>query len=61
MQGLNDPEPRIFEMALDGYSTVEITAQLGCSRWTVRRTLNRLGEQLARRLGHEDVNAKREA
>ena len=48
---LHDPEPRILELRLAGYSTDEIAGQLGITRWTVRRTLNRIGLLLQQRFG----------
>ena len=48
--GLDDPEPDIFRFCMQGYSTSEIASQMGCSRWTVRRVLDRIGHQLQGRL-----------
>lgn len=50
MVGLRDPEPEIIRLALKGYSTDEIARHAGCSRWTVRRVLNRFGQRLEGRL-----------
>ena len=55
MSGLPPPEPEILRLKLEGYSTSEIAGQLRCSRWTVRRVLNRIGRQLEGRL--EDSSA----
>jgi RNA polymerase sigma-70 factor (ECF subfamily) len=47
---LKSPEPEIFRLGLQGYSPSEIAAQIGCSRWTARRVLNRIGRRLEARL-----------
>jgi RNA polymerase sigma-70 factor (ECF subfamily) len=48
--GLEPPEPEILRLCFQGYSASEIAAQVGCSRWTVRRVLDRIGHRLERRL-----------
>ncbi len=48
--GLDSPEPEILRLCLQGYSTPEIAAQIRCSRWTVRRVLDRIGRTLEKRL-----------
>lgn len=47
---LEPQDAEILRRQLAGESLAEITAQTGCSRWTVRRTLNRIGRQLQQRL-----------
>lgn len=47
---LDPPEPEIFSLCLQGYTASEIAARVHCSRWSVRRVLNRIGHQLERRL-----------
>ena len=54
--GLESPEPEIVRMGLQGYSSTEIARQLGCSRWTVRRVLDRIGERLEQRLERESAH-----
>ncbi|NLY01112.1 MAG: sigma-70 family RNA polymerase sigma factor [Rhodopirellula sp.] len=48
--GLRDPEPEIVRLCLEGYSASEIASEVGCTRWTVRRVLTRLGDRLQRRM-----------
>lgn len=48
--GLEKPEPDIVRLGFQGYSSSEIARQVGCSRWTVRRVLDRIGERLQQRL-----------
>lgn len=50
MDGLRDPEPEIIRLTLEGHSTDEVARHIGCSRWTVRRVLNRFGQRLEGRL-----------
>lgn len=50
MDGLRNPEPEIIRLTLEGHSTDEIARHIGCSRWTVRRVLNRFGRRLEGRL-----------
>jgi RNA polymerase sigma factor (sigma-70 family) len=47
---LEPQDAEILRSQIEGVSIMEIAAKMGCSRWTVRRTLNRIGEQLQRRL-----------
>lgn len=47
---LEPQDTEIFRRQLEGESLTEITSAVGCSRWTVRRTLNRIGKQLQQRL-----------
>jgi RNA polymerase sigma factor (sigma-70 family) len=47
---LDPPEPEILSLCLQGFSPSEIALQVHCSRWSVRRVLNRIGRQLERRL-----------
>ena len=54
--GLKSPEPEVFRLRLQGHSTSEIAAQVGCSRWTVRRVLDRVGEQLEERLAQHSAD-----
>ena len=51
LAGLDQPEPEIIRLRLQGYSSLEIANQVGCSRWTVRRVLDRIGHRLHERLG----------
>ncbi len=46
LAGLAAPEPEIIRLCLEGYSTSEIAAQVGRTRWTVRRALNRFGDRI---------------
>lgn len=50
LQGVSAQEANVIRLAMDGYSSSEIASELGCSRWTVRRILNRLGTRISRRL-----------
>jgi RNA polymerase sigma factor (sigma-70 family) len=50
LQGVSTQEANVIRLAMDGYSSSEIASELGCSRWTVRRILNRLGTRISRRL-----------
>jgi len=54
--GLEDPEPEMLRLRLEGYSSAEIAARVGCSRWTVRRVLDRVGRILNERLKQESGN-----
>lgn len=44
---------QVFELDFQGYSASEIAAKVDCSRWTVRRTLDRIGHRLRRQAGGE--------
>ena len=50
LTGLKEPEPEIVRLGIQGYSSEEIATEVKCSRWTVRRVLNRTGHQLRKRL-----------
>lgn len=50
LSGLRDPEPEIVRRCLEGYSSPEIAAAVGCSRWTIRRVLARVGDTLKRKI-----------
>jgi len=54
--GLKSPEPAILQLAFQGYSTSEIAEQVGRSRWTVRRVLDRIGGRLRNRLEADSGN-----
>lgn len=47
---LDPPEPEILGLCLQGFSPSEIAQEVHCSRWSVRRVLNRIGHRLERRL-----------
>ncbi len=49
LAGLEGEEPEILRLRLDGYSAPEIANRLDCSRWTVRRVLNRIGHKFEER------------
>ena len=49
LNGLRDPEPEIIRLCLEGHSTSDIAASVGCTRWTIRRVLNRIGNRLHKR------------
>lgn len=51
---LDDSKAQMFRLSLQGFSTSQIADQMGCSRWTVRRVLDRIGYQLLRRLRAEN-------
>jgi RNA polymerase sigma factor (sigma-70 family) len=40
----------VLDLRIKGHTTPEIADRLGCTRWTVRRGLDRIGQQLQRRL-----------
>jgi len=48
--GLQTSEAQILQLAIQGYTPSEIASQAGCSRWTVRRVLDRIGHRLLQRL-----------
>lgn len=50
LAGCESPDPEVFRLCVQGYSSAEIAEQVGCSRWTVRRVLDRIGQKLERRL-----------
>jgi RNA polymerase sigma factor (sigma-70 family) len=43
MTELNDREAEIVRLILDDFQINEIAKRMGCSRWTVRRLLDRVG------------------
>ena len=45
-----EPDPEIVRLCLERYSSSEISDKVGCSRWRVRRVLDRVGHHLRRRL-----------
>lgn len=47
---LGEHEVEIMRHCLEGYSTSETASLVGCSRWTVRRVLDRIGRDLKTRL-----------
>lgn len=47
---LKDPEPEIVRLSIEGYSTSDIVDRVERSRWYVRQTLRRVGDQLLKRL-----------
>jgi len=50
LTGLPNPEPEIVRLRLEGRSSPEIAQEVGCSRWTVRRVLDRFGDRLQKRM-----------
>ena len=42
-------EQQMFQLCLQGFAAPQIAKSLGASRWTVRRTLDRIGDLLERR------------
>lgn len=50
---LDAEENSMFRMCLEGFTTTEIAAKLGVSRWTVRRVLDRIGYQIEGRIREE--------
>lgn len=46
LAGLDDSKAQMFRLTLQGFTTSQIADKLGCSRWTVRRVLDRIGYQL---------------
>ena len=46
LRRLKPPEIEIFRLAMQGHATPDIAERLGRSRWTIRRTLDRIGRQL---------------
>jgi len=47
---LDPSETEIVRLTAEGYSVAEIGSKAGCSRWTVRRVLNRVRDHLANRM-----------
>lgn len=50
LKDLQPQDARILHLILEENSVAEIAEMTDCSRWTVRRTLNRIGTQLKQRL-----------
>ena len=50
MSQFKGSEPQILELCLQGFTSPEIAAKVGCSQTTVRRVLNRVGHLLELRL-----------
>ncbi|MBI4602297.1 MAG: sigma-70 family RNA polymerase sigma factor [Planctomycetes bacterium] len=50
VRGLDAREAEVFRLRLQGRSASEIGEQVGCTRWTVRRVLDRVGERLKKEL-----------
>jgi DNA-binding CsgD family transcriptional regulator len=50
LAGFQQSEAEIVGLRLQGHSSSEIAGQVGCSRQTVRRVLNRVGHRLQTRL-----------
>jgi DNA-directed RNA polymerase specialized sigma24 family protein len=51
LSGFDETESEMVHLALEGYSLSEIAPRVGCSRFTVRRVLDRIGRRLCGRLG----------
>lgn len=47
---LDETKAEMLRLSLEGCSTAEVAEKLQCSRWTVRRVLDRIGFQLLERL-----------
>ena len=54
VQSLPQDEAAMLGLCLQGQTPSEIADACGCSRWKVRRVLNRIGETLRQRLSEED-------
>lgn len=50
LDGFDPPAKQIFQHCLEGNSTSDIAALIGCSRWSVRRTLDAIGAAIEARL-----------
>lgn len=50
LNGVDHRDRVIVQLCLEGYTTSEIGQRLHCSRWTIRRVLDRLGHRLTRQL-----------
>jgi RNA polymerase sigma factor (sigma-70 family) len=53
--GLGNSEVMTLELAIQGFTASEIASRVGCSRWTVRRTLDRIGSRLVSRLDSDGI------
>ena len=51
--GLESPEPEMVRLAIEGHTPSQIAKQIGCSRWTVRWVLDRVGYAAAEAAGGE--------
>jgi RNA polymerase sigma factor (sigma-70 family) len=47
--GLDESQAQTLKLAIQGFTPSEIASRVGCSRWTVRRTLDRIGHRLLNR------------
>lgn len=56
LMGCEATDAEIMRLCIQGYSSTEIADKVGCSRWTTRRVLDRIGTRLEQRLreSHED-------
>jgi RNA polymerase sigma factor (sigma-70 family) len=52
LKGLKPDEAEMFQLALQGHTTPELAQRFHCSRWTVRRVLDRIGYCLEQRLSN---------
>lgn len=50
LRGFSQQEAQVIRLTMEGFSSQEIATRVKCSRWTVRRILNRLGSGIRRRL-----------
>lgn len=50
LAGFDPWAKQMFEHCLEGHSTSEIAESMGCSRWSVRRTLDAIGTAIEARL-----------
>jgi DNA-directed RNA polymerase specialized sigma24 family protein len=53
-EGLEPPDPEIFDMWLEGYTQAEIADRFGYARRTVGTKIERINERLRRWLGESD-------
>jgi RNA polymerase sigma-70 factor (ECF subfamily) len=53
---LDGRDRQIAQLCLEGYATSEIGQRLRCSRWTIRRVLDRIGARLSRQLDQDLVD-----
>lgn len=51
---LDDQSSQILQLAIQGHTASEIAAEAGCSRWTVRRVLDRIGHDLQQQFEQEE-------
>lgn len=47
---LDETKAEMLRLSLEGWTTAEVAEKLQCSRWTVRRVLDRIGFRLQERL-----------